>query len=699
MLKRFEKFFYSSYGFEISMIVVIFIFTLLSPIRHRINIENEYKTYETIMEISDIKNIAALEDKSDLDVAKDFLDVGVNSIVFFENSIDSLKTNENFKISTDYDGLDLNVHGTVQGLAYVENGIKQVIKDDRRIYYRDENTLVIEGKLSDFVYNSSQVLRDFTGKKTAVDNRKVSLVEYMGLGFIDEELQRYKDNGINIVLRPVYFTLVQDGEKSIDRYMSFVEKFSPNQRLVIFGSEEMLGGEKNVDYLKEKMIEHNLIPVGIETSLQDGNIATKGLLALVQKMDYQATRLFSTLFYIQDRYDYGLPRHHQGQEIMNTYYRAITERNIRVIYFRPFHFKEGEIITDMSIYKQRFEELNARLDKYYGIKPVSAESPMQIMKKLDERSPVLILPIVAALSIIFSSFVKNKKAQLIFMSLVVIGAMGTIVLGIGRFYSLYALATTIIFPTLSIIYLLNMVKIYESDKTLKEKSYLQLFVKGVGVLTVCVLISFVGSVFVAAFYGDSIYMLEFKKFSGVKISQMFPLLITVFTFLSIIGVSQYFHKESSLTSQLSESLQKNVKVWQALLAFVMIGVLGLMIIRSGHDSNVEPATSELILRNVLEFITPARPRNKAIFLGFPALIIFVMISGKKIFKTTYILFAIAATIGQANILNTFSHIRTPFMMSVYRTVGEYIISVIITFFIALLFIAVENLIKRKKIHE
>jgi len=184
MLKRFEKFFYSSYGFEISMIVVIFIFTLLSPIRHRINIENGYKTYETIMEISDIKNIAALEDKSDLDVARDFLDVGVNSIVFFENSIDSLKTNENFKISTDYDGLDLNVHGTVQGLAYVEKGIKEVIKDDRRIYYRDENTLVIEGKLSDFVYNSSQVLRDFTGKKTAVDNRKVSLVEYMGLGFI-----------------------------------------------------------------------------------------------------------------------------------------------------------------------------------------------------------------------------------------------------------------------------------------------------------------------------------------------------------------------------------------------------------------------------------------------------------------------------------------------------------------------------------
>ena len=699
MIKKYKDFFFSSHGLGVFMIAVIFVFTLLFPIRHRINIENGYKRYETVMEISDIKNIASLEDKSDLEIAKDFIDVGVNSIVFYENSIDSLKTNENFKISTDYDGLDLNVHGTIKGLAYVENGIKQVIKDDRKIYYKNENTLVIEGKLSDFVYNSSQVLRDFTAKKVVVENNRASIVEYMGLGFIDDELQRYKDNNINIVLRPVYFSLVQDAEKSIDRYMSFVEKYSPNQKILIFGSEELLGGEKNIDYLKDKMVEHNLIPVAIETSLQDGNIATKGLLALSQKMDYQVTRLFSTLSYIQDRYDYGIPGHHQGQEIMNTYYRAITERNIRVIYFRPFHFKEGDIITDMSIYKQRFDELNARLDKYYGIKPVSPEHPMETMKKFDETSPILILPVIAGLFIIFSFFVKNKKAQIIFAGLMLIGVVGTMKIGLGKFYPIYALVTTIVFPTLSVIYLLDMVKIFEKDKSLREKSYLQLFVKGVIVLSICVLISFVGAVFVAAFYGDSIYMLEFKKFSGVKISQMIPLLITVFTFLSIIGVSQYFNQESSLSSQISQSLQKNVKVWQALLAFVMIGVLGLMIIRSGHDSNVEPATSELILRNVLEYITPARPRNKAIFLGFPALIIFVMISGKKIFKTSYILFAIAATIGQANILNTFSHIRTPFMMSVYRILGEYVISVIITFFIALLFSLAENLIKRKKIHE
>ena len=128
----------------------------------------------------------------------------------------------------------------------------------------------------------------------------------------------------------------------------------------------------------------------------------------------------------------------------------------------------------------------------------------------------------------------------------------------------------------------------------------------------------------------------------------------------------------------------------------MIGVLALMILRSGHSSNVDPPMSELFLRNILEFITPARPRNKAIFLGFPALMIFVILAGKKMFKTSYILFAIAATIGQANILNTFSHIRTPFMMSVYRTIGEYVISIVLTFIIVVIATVIENFIKRKK---
>lgn len=94
----------------------------LKVVYERINVESNYKTYETVMELRDIKSIASVENRDYLDVAREFTDIGVNSICVFEDTIDSLKLNENFKISTRYDGLDLEINGTKYGLEYIKKG-------------------------------------------------------------------------------------------------------------------------------------------------------------------------------------------------------------------------------------------------------------------------------------------------------------------------------------------------------------------------------------------------------------------------------------------------------------------------------------------------------------------------------------------------------------------------------------------------
>ncbi|MGP1568155.1 MAG: DUF5693 family protein [Peptoanaerobacter stomatis] len=674
----------------------------LKVVYERINVESNYKTYETVMELRDIKSIASVENRDYLDVAREFTDIGVNSICVFEDTIDSLKLNENFKISTRYDGLDLEINGTKYGLEYIKKGLEETVKDGRKIYYKDEDTLIIEGRLSDFAYNSSQIMRDFTGKRVALENNKQSLIEYTGLGFVDSELQELKDNKFSINLRPVYIGAIQDEKKSIDRYINFIKKYSPNQRIVIFGGEEILGGEENTDYLAEKMKEASLIPVAIETSEQDGNIDLKGLRALTQKMDYQTTRLFSTLTYIQDRYDYGIAGHNQGQEIMNSYYRAISERNIRVIYFRAFHYKGGPLITDMSIYKQRFEELNSRLDKFYGITPITSDNYVKTMDRFLTSKYMKLLATVAIMVsalIIFDNIFKNtQNIQLVLLVLGVIGSAGIYKFNIklATFNTFMALFGTISFATLSIVYLLRATKKFEENKSLENTNIYKLFLFGTVELLKCIMISLIGVTFIVTLYGDSVYMLEFSKFSGVKISQMLPLLIVPFAYLSIIGLGKYFDKNRSLKEQVVETLQKNVKVWQVVLLFAMLGVLGLMLLRSGHTSNVDPSSSEILMRNIFEYIFPARPRNKAIFLGYPSLILLIMLASKKKFRDTYILFALAATIGQADILNTFSHIRTPFLVSLSRVGIEYAVSFVITFVIVVFIDIICKIIQRGK---
>lgn len=704
------------------ILILICLIGSLSVVYKRIKVENNYKSYETILELSDIKSMASFQDKDYIEIANEFLDIGVNSISVFENTIDSLKMNEKFKISTNYNGLDVEVKGTKEGLEYIKKGLEETLKDNRKIYFKDEDTLIIEGKLSDFSYNSSQIMRDFTGKRVALENNKKSLIEYTGLGFVEQDLQELKDNNFPINLRPVYIGAVQDSKKAIDRYISYVEKYSKDQKIVIFGGEEILGGPANVDYLAEKMKKSSLIPVAIETSEQDGNIDLKGLRALVEKMDYQTTRLFSTLTYIQDRYDYGIAGHRQGQEIMNTYYRAISERNVRVIYFRVFHYKGGDIITDMEIYKQRFNELNSRLDKQYGIKPIYNHKDINIDKmgskvSLETHSGIDVMPnfttskymkllssiaIIVSLLMIFAVIFKNtEKIQIV---LLVLGILGSAFvykfnIKINTFNSLMALLGTISFASLSIIYLLTAVKKLEDEKDKNTLSYPKLFALGSLELIKCIMISLIGVTFVITLYGESMYMLEFNKFSGVKVSQMLPLLIVPFAYLSIIGLGEYFDINRSLKDQLKETLEKNVKIWQVVIVFAMLGVLGIMILRSGHTSNIDPPASEILMRNIFEFIFPARPRNKAIFLGYPALIMLIMLASKKKFRNSYILFALSATIGQADILNTFSHIRTPFIISLQRVGVEYFVSVVITAVIVIIIGVISKIIqKRKKIN-
>lgn len=687
------------------LLIIICLIGSLFVSYKRIKVENKYKTYETLLEFIDIKHMAAFENKDYIKLAKEFLNLGVNTVCLLEDSIDSLKINNDFKISTNYNGLDVEVKGTKEGLEYIKKGLEETLKDDRLIYFKDEDTLVIEGKLSDFSYNTSQVMRDFTGRRVAVESNKKSLIEFVGLGYLEKDLQELNDNDIPINLRPSYIGGLQDYKKTVDRYVSYVNKYSPNQKIVVFAGEEILGGKENIDYLAEKLEENSLIPVAIETSEQNGNLDLKGLKPLVQKMDYQTTRLFSTLSYIQDRYDYGIAGHKQGQEIMNTYYRAISERNIRVIYFRVFHYKNGDMITDMNIYRQRFEELNSRLAKHYGIIPVSKENPIQIMEKFSTSNFMKLLSaiaiIVSFLMIIDMVFKNTQKLQIFLLIIGILGSLAVYKLHIkvDLFNTVIALLGTISFASLSVIYLLDKVKKLEKSKEQNDLSYMKLFMLGCFELLKCIMISMVGVTFLVTLYAESVYMLEFSKFSGVKVSQIMPLIIVFIAYLEMIGIGEYFDASRSIMLQIKETLDKNVKVWQVVIGFLVLGVLAVLILRGGHSSNLEPPMSEILMRNIFEYIFPARPRNKAIFLGYPALIIFIMLASKKKFRTSYIMFALAATIGQSDILNTFSHIRTPFLISLKRVAVEYFVAIALTAVIVLVIAFIDTKIqKRKKIN-
>ena len=83
-----------------------------------------------------------------------------------------------------------------------------------------------------------------------------------------------------------------------------------------------------MDYLKEE----NIAVALIESSTQREHLEQKGLDDLVEDSGYRALRAFTMWDYIRERNKFY--NYEGARRIENTMFRAITERNIRVIYFQ-----------------------------------------------------------------------------------------------------------------------------------------------------------------------------------------------------------------------------------------------------------------------------------------------------------------------------------------------------------------------------
>ena len=110
----------------------------------------------------------------------------------------------------------------------------------------------------------------------------------------------------------------------------------------------------------------------------------------------------------------------------------------------------------------------------------------------------------------------------------------------------------------------------------------------------------------------------------------------------------------------------------AILAGVVIGVVGFMLLRSGNSGiQIDP---ELVMREQLEDLFEIRPRTKEFLLGFPALVLGIVAAYRS--RHGWWLYAVAA-IATASAINTFAHFHSPLIISTLRTVYGWALGFVI----------------------
>ena len=241
---------------------------------------------------------------------------------------------------------------------------------ERRFHSRDvvlldqgeEAYILLNGTVNDTLYSAAASYYT-TMNKGFVERREIqsSKLMYISLGLMPEKVETIQSLGMSIVPR----TLCYNGRNDA-RYAQAVlegyEKYGITPDYIIAGGEAVVGYDEQEDAFALDYIQSNNITVGlIETNVQRENIMQSGVEDIARATDYNMVRVFSVWDYIQFRYGYY---GYQGaEEIENTLYRAIVERNIRIIYFKPIKQQDNRFayVTDPQIYRDMFESLDQRL--------------------------------------------------------------------------------------------------------------------------------------------------------------------------------------------------------------------------------------------------------------------------------------------------------------------------------------------------
>lgn len=677
----------------------------LTVIASRWRIESENKTYDVILDYNELELMAQQSDKDVTWWLEQFRDMGITRMGLTEESLTSLMESSPLSVTatmmdtviqnadwresypaefvsaiTDYgyDRFDVLVEVSGQeATRFVADGVSQRFhpEDVVLLDLGEEAYILLNGQVNDTLYLSEFSYTDTFKKGFSERNEIVaSKLMYISLGLMPSKVETIQSLGMEIVPR----TICYDGHNDTYYAQAVVagyERYGIEPTYIIAGGEAVIGFDNEDDYALS-YIKDNGITLGlIETNVQRENILQSGVETIAQETDYNAVRVFSVWDYIQYRYAYY--GYEGAEEVENTLFRAIVERNIRVIYFKPVKQTDNSFayITDVQVYRDLFESLNDRLSAH-GISMGRAS----VMDNYQVPSvTMLILGLGAGIggALLPATFLPMKRKWTYLLA----GAAAVCVFGAwlvlpNLFRLLASFASSVVFACLAAVFFLRAAK--RGGQQLPENAPLKrILPRCVLVLLGSALIALAGAMMTAAPLSSTDFMLEFGIFRGVKAAQLLPLAFFCLLFVSYYGFFQKDRPSDTLALRdIVTALQWNIPVW-CLVLLAVVGLAGYYYLaRTGHESDVSVSTLEIMMRNDLENVLLARPRTKEFLVAFPGIMLAVYCAVRRLpFWTA--LFGLAGTIGLTSICNTFMHIHTPLYLGFIRTGYSLLFGIVI----------------------
>lgn len=712
----------------LALFAIVGLLAALIPVAARVRAEEANKKYDIVLDYASLRSMARQSELSEGEWLDVFASLGVDKVALGEASARDLEESAaipvyaaSLKEMKNRLGWDAAYPASVvRWIAESDDLSDAVISTETREAF-DWVCSALDERGEDLDYRTfTDEDRGFIYLPQQSDGTKGEKLLDLCLGIWPETVELVRSHGMNIVPRTVTVDGL-NGEKFAGEFIEVLKQHAAPY--YINSGDSWLGYDTDEgEALLKDFLTDSGIGVGLmEENDQSQNLVWDGVEELLEDTGYNAVRVFNEWAYIQFRYAYC--GYEGPEEITNSLFRAIAERNCKVVYFKMILEPDNDVsvdaeeeewtyITDPADYEKLLGDLDTRLSalgyRHETVPAMELESPSVLVRVIEGIGVAALLVLLADLFL----YLDDKWRYGLFA----VGALGMTALAFvmpGGYQLILSMLGGIVMPSLAGVGLCRVLAEKRRSEPEIKLAKLIVYAKIVGLLAI--LVSFGSSILATSALSELSYLTEIDLYRGVKLMQLIPIGIFGLGYLLVFAYEETGAKRTVLAN-IGERGEKGrvQKLWRYLLevldrpmklswfvAVVVIAVacvcgLGVgvyYIIRTGNSMNV--SETELQFRNMLENLLIARPRTKELLIGWPCLLLFIW-SLRRHMGFLPLVFGLFMSIGLVSIVNTFLHIRTPFLISLLRTgwgiLFGYILGVIAVLIAELLYRFIKKLL-------
>ena len=602
----------------------------LGMTRYQTEIGN--KTVELVVDLNDLKKMAAYEKRPLGQVLDEVRKIGIAGVGVFEETLPDANALGELYYAKGSGVLRFkNLCPVLSALAQ-----KGRIKSDRTYIYVPE-----EQVRQRIAYQLKWALGDkavrFLGKEMIEIDELEEELRLLGLGISESQRKYLEEKGFLVIPR-----VWNDPRYHLGNIEAKIEPFK-DYGIIIFDGEEILGYPNAIPALADALKKFKIKYGFVEIVKQDGDARLKKL------MGNEVVRVHS------------VPKDElvkiNKEEALDRFVRAARERNVRLIYLRPFLPPQIDAYP-VEYNLNYFKELKSRMEAGGFVLGMGEAAPEHRVKGWQ----ILLLGCGVLIGGLFllNCFV-TLPIWLMYL-LFLPGAGGILFLGAGGYTLLLQKAlvfsASLIFPSYAVI----------STFSKPRRGVVLLFWDSISSIINITAETSIGIFLMIGLLADSRFMSGIETFPAVKAALVLPLLmVAVYFILKVDG--------GGLRDRLQNFLNTKISLLMVLLGLFILGSLAVLVARSGNFVLPVPGF-EKYFRNWLEILLYVRPRTKEFLVGYPFLFIAALYYLKGNRSWLWLLTSIGV-IAPVSVFNSFSHIHTPLLISIIRTFNGLVLGLII----------------------